>query len=625
MPYYSYQSGSSYSDYLLSKNFVDEQDTDNPRIIFDIPTQIREQLAGSEILTLNDVELHSSSASQAGFDRLSYAVKEMFTIKGEFTSKFHCAFYHRSILKEKSAGDTDYIHPLAQDKSKPIIKHVFHYENAVHAFHEQEYKQAMEEACKALVEHKMLPRVKMNWHIHQLIGAMQLGFAGCDLSLIDLDKAEKTFEELGTLIHAEFPQESSKAFVVAGWAAYCRGDINAAKENLIKSISLSRGLEEAHFIMAKIMLAQKNTEQALMHLGKSIESEPFYLLKAACEPDLLNLGDVFVRYLSSLKDKYYQHLSYMHKDFDTKFRDAFLKKELHRRVDNAMTDKTVLNLIYRYKELNSANWISSKGSTLITDYEEIVIKEGGLFRKAEVKQVKNEIRVKTLSYNLIGSNQRIEFCFSFNAIVSDTMAYFICTTHVSQALWNYIMNDKKYTLNEISFPAVEITWYDSIKFCNRLSVLMELEPYYHINNNYFPHDWKKGEIECNFSSEGFRLPTDLEWDFAAKGGIRSKDFIFSGSDDPDEVAWYDKNSKRKLQKIAQKKSNESGLYDMSGNVWEWCWNIWKETDRRVLRGGAFFYTSDFSKIASRGHAKPDNTGVANGLRLVKSINDPLNI
>ena len=130
----------------------------------------------------------------------------------------------------------------------------------------------------------------------------------------------------------------------------------------------------------------------------------------------------------------------------------------------------------------------------------------------------------------------------------------------------------------------------------------------------------------------YRLPTEAEWEYAARGGNKSNNYTYSGSNTLDNVAWYSSNSGSNTHQVGTKAANELGLYDMSGNVWEWCWD-WYGTysssaqtnpygattgTYRVLRGGSWNYFDDFCRVSNRNYSSPDNRNYLIGFRVART-------
>jgi sulfatase modifying factor 1 len=175
---------------------------------------------------------------------------------------------------------------------------------------------------------------------------------------------------------------------------------------------------------------------------------------------------------------------------------------------------------------------------------------------------------------------------------------------------------------------VEVTWCDAVAYCNWLSEKEGLPPCYN----------GKGKMtRCDFSANGYRLPTEAEWEYAARGGTKTRGYTYAGSDNPDDVAWYADNSGGQIHPVGQKQPNELGLYDMSGNIWEWCWDWYAEdyyasspandpegpalgpdTSLRVKRGGRADLDADSIRATYRSAEGISFPAGGNGFRLVRT-------
>ena len=175
------------------------------------------------------------------------------------------------------------------------------------------------------------------------------------------------------------------------------------------------------------------------------------------------------------------------------------------------------------------------------------------------------------------------------------------------------------TFKNIDNPVETVSWFDAVYFCNKLSKMKGKIPVYSVNGtsdftkwNYIPHERNRIEddVTQNINANGYRLPTVEEWEYAAKGG---EDYKYSGSDNLNEVGWHFNNSEYETHPVAQKKANGYGLYDMSGNVCEWCWDTAWDKDRNTLGGGYYSLGKSCLIIPEiRGHLPPEEESGGNG-------------
>ncbi len=192
-----------------------------------------------------------------------------------------------------------------------------------------------------------------------------------------------------------------------------------------------------------------------------------------------------------------------------------------------------------------------------------------------------------------------------------TQDYYIGETQVTQALWAAVMGSNPSKMRgDDERPVENVFWGECQTFVEKLN----------------------GQVE----GVRFALPTEAQWEYAARGGNRSKGYKYAGADEPDEVAWHKGNAGGETHPVGQKKANEIGVYDMAGNVWEWCADWYGEYpteaveepkgpetgDSRVIRGGSFGSRADRSRSAYRDAYAPEMRDGEIGLRLVCIVVGP---
>ena len=190
--------------------------------------------------------------------------------------------------------------------------------------------------------------------------------------------------------------------------------------------------------------------------------------------------------------------------------------------------------------------------------------------------------------------------------VTLTNDYYMGKYEVTQALWQAVMGSNPSEYKGDNLPVETVSWNDCQKFISKLNSL---------------------------TGRMFRLPTEAEWEYAARGGKESRGYQYSGSSNISDVAWYDENSGSKTHPVGTKQANELGIYDMTGNVWEWCQDWYgsfssssqanptgaDSGSSRVFRGGSWYGNARYCRLSFRDCTPPDCRGYNLGLRLALSV------
>ena len=244
---------------------------------------------------------------------------------------------------------------------------------------------------------------------------------------------------------------------------------------------------------------------------------------------------------------------------------------------------------------------------------------------------------------------------SFAAEEKEVFDIEVCKYPTTQKMWTEVMENNPSEFKGDNKPVECVTWWEALEFCNKLSEKYGLEPVYDLSKStqgilmikelggetFYPN-------VANFkNTEGFRLPTEVEWEWFARGGQiaieqGTFDYTYSGSNSINEVAWFTENSGGKkdtysyyysggsTQDVGLKKTNQLGLYDCSGNVWEWCYDTTENIEEgknyiytsnicRRLKAGSWHDYAEFCAVLSRSGSQATSTSGNVGFRFVRTI------
>ncbi len=223
----------------------------------------------------------------------------------------------------------------------------------------------------------------------------------------------------------------------------------------------------------------------------------------------------------------------------------------------------------------------------------------------QLTAIKNNTKASAIYNKILEIPANKEVSFKMIRVEGgDTGTFYIGETQVTQAVWQAVMgkNPSYFKFKGLGNPVESISWND---ICGKDGTGTNPDCFlYKLNQK---------------TGKNFRLPKEKEWEYAAKGGNKSNNYIYAGSNDIDKVAWYDGNSNHSTHTVKRLSPNELGIYDMSGNVWEWCEDLYEPSSSpRLFLGGSWFNGEWDCRVSGRGYGRPDSLSYGIGFRLVFS-------
>jgi formylglycine-generating enzyme required for sulfatase activity len=468
---------------------------------------------------------------------------------------------------------------------------------------------------------------------------------------MNLAQAEEAFLAAGRYARTDYPQDAGQAFLSAGWAAYCQGKMNEALNHTEQAINASSILVEALFQASKILMAINRPQNALPYLGKAIETDRFFALKAAGDGDFQKHESELRNFLETMRKEKYKQISKTLPEMIKKIEHVRYPSnviELKTRMERALREgKTwplmdVLSIEQEWRSiiLNRCVllWIKKKSEILpnqvpetvyVTEtyQEQVLVRPGGFFRKPQyreetrtrqVQKVKMVNKTISLELHIIGHVDEPQATMEFVRIPAGefimgeggghsvilTQDFWMGRYPVTQAYWKAVMGNTPGHFKGDNHPVDSVSWDDVQDFIKVLNKMI-------------------GESR-------YCLPTEAQWEYACRAGTTTAYYTGDSEEDLTRAGWYEKNSGSQTHPVGEKEPNAWGLYDMHGNVFEWC-NDWygaypsgTVTDPagpvsgslRVIRGGAWDFDAGYCRSASRYWRDPADRGGYLGFRLV---------
>jgi ATPase, AAA family len=322
----------------------------------------------------------------------------------------------------------------------------------------------------------------------------------------------------------------------------------------------------------------------------------------------------------------------------------FNVEDIENEEDSKLMTQDLLDSIKTIDSLS--NILADKIEVLKGGYEKYKIKSASkkLPLSQRKKNKKSNLRKSTFKDMVVVNGGK--YTPSFFNEEREVFDIEVCKYLVTQDMWMEVMGENPSIFKGERRPVESVSWWEALEYCNKLSEKYNLKPVYDLNKkeegilkiNQLEGNSEYPNIADFRKTEGFRLPTELEWEWFARGGeVAIQDgtfnYKYSGNDDIDIVAWYSNNSKNQTHDVGIKKSNQLEIYDCTGNVYEWCYDtstsaymseefpyIYDSTQKnRILRGGSWYNRGGECEVIKRINNGGSARSEICGFRVVRTI------